>query len=353
MSGYSVGFLADLPSGPAKNDQVTTKLTPREIVMKLAITGAAGMVGQGVLSQIAAQVSQRPKWVEKLILVDLVPSPVPDALEPIADVIVGKYGDADVIERLVSARPDVIVHLASVVSQQAEQEFELGFAVNFDGTRSLLEAIRLANEQAGYCPRYIFASSMAVFGPPFQFPIPEEYHLTPRTSYGTQKALLELLLNEYSRRKFIDGVGIRLPTVCVRPGKPNAAASGFFSNIIREPLAGKPAVLPVNTHHRHWFVSPKSAARFFLHAMEVDTGQLGQQRNLDMPGVSATVAEQIDALRAVAGDSAVDLIQVEMDPAIEEIVAGWAPGFVAERARSLGFVAEASFEEIISEHISA
>jgi nucleoside-diphosphate-sugar epimerase len=190
-----------------------------------------------------------------------------------------------------------------------------------------------------------------VFGAPFPDAIGDEFLTAPLTSYGTQKAIGELLLSDYSRRGFFDGVGIRLPTICVRPGKPNKAASGFFSNIIREPLNGEEAVLPVPDDVMHWHASPRSAVGFLIHAATLDTGRLGARRNLTMPGVAATVTEQIAALRKVAGDNAAKRIRREPDPTIANIVAGWPRRFDARRARELGFAAERSFEEIIRIHI--
>ena len=190
-----------------------------------------------------------------------------------------------------------------------------------------------------------------MFGAPFPEAIGDEFFLTPLTSYGTQKAIGELLLSDYSRRGFFDGVGIRLPTICVRPGKPNKAASGFFSNIIREPLAGQEAVLPVTEDVRHWHASPRSAVGFLLHAATLDTGKLGWRRNLSMPGVSVTVGEQIESLRRVAGDKVVARIRREPDPVIIGIVAGWPRNFAPNRAESLGFTAEKSFDDIVRAHI--
>ena len=240
------------------------------------------------------------------------------------------------------------MHLAAVVSGEAEADFEKGYAVNFDGARALFEAIRA---QPGYRPRVIFASSIAVYGTPFPEPIPDDFHLTPLTSYGTQKAMCELLLADYSRRGFLDGIGLRLPTVCIRPGAPNKAASGFFSNILREPLAGKEAVLPVEDDVRHWHASPRAAVGFFRHAMRLDLARLGDRRSLAMPGLSATVAEQIEALRRAAGEKAVRLIRREPDPVIRRIVSGWATRIDASRALGLGFVADASFDAIIAAHV--
>jgi D-erythronate 2-dehydrogenase len=197
----------------------------------------------------------------------------------------------------------------------------------------------------------VFTSSIAVFGAPFPEAIGDEFLSAPLTSYGTQKAIGELLLSDYSRRGFFDGIGIRLPTICVRPGKPNKAASGFFSGIIREPLAGQEAVLPVPDSVRHWFASPRAAIDFLIHAAGIDTGRLGARRNLSMPGISATVAEQIESLRRVAGAKTAQLIRPQPDDAIMRIVEGWPRNFDARRALSLGFRADPSFDDIIRYHI--
>jgi UDP-glucose 4-epimerase len=256
--------------------------------------------------------------------------------------------DAGAVRARVAGRPEVIYHLAAVVSGEAEADFEKGYAVNFDGTRNLFEAIRAERD---YCPRVIFTSSIAVFGTPFPDPIPDDFHLTPLTSYGTQKAMGELLLNDYSRRGFLDGVGLRLPTICIRPGAPNKAASGFFSNILREPLSGKEAVLPVGEEVRHWHASPRAAVGFLRHALTLDTGRLGARRCVTLPGLSATVGEQIEALRRAGGEAAVRLIRREPDPVIAGIVAGWPTRFDARRAEALGFTAERSFDEIVAAHV--
>jgi nucleoside-diphosphate-sugar epimerase len=249
----------------------------------------------------------------------------------------------------VAARPDVIFHLAAIVSGEAEADFEKGYRINLDGTRYLIEAIRKVGD--GYKPRLVFTSSIAVFGAPFHEKIDDEFFTTPLTSYGTQKAIGELLLSDYARRGFLDGIGIRLPTICVRPGKPNKAASGFFSNIIREPLAGHEAVLPVSETVRHWHASPRSAVNFLIHAATLDGAMVGPRRNLTMPGLSVTVGEQIEALRKVAGENVVKRIRREPDPVIMKIVEGWARDFSPQRAPALGFKAETNFEDIIRIHI--
>ena len=301
------------------------------LVKKTLVIGAAGMIGRKLV----------PKLDGELILHDVVPfegsSVVSDLSTP---------GEA---EKLIASRPDLIFHLAAVVSGEAEADFEKGYRVNLDGTRNLFEAIRKVGN--GYKPRVVFTSSIAVFGAPFPEAIGDEYLSAPLTSYGTQKAISELLLSDYSRRGFFDGIGIRLPTICVRPGKPNKAASGFFSGIIREPLAGQEAVLPVPESVRHWFASPRAAVGFLIHASKVKTEALGARRNLSMPGVCATVGQQIEALRKVAGDKVARLIRRVPDPTIARIVEGWPQNFDAGRASALGFRADASFEQIIRIHI--
>jgi nucleoside-diphosphate-sugar epimerase len=300
------------------------------LVTKTLVIGAAGMIGRKLV----------PKLDGELILHDVVPF---EGASAVSDLSIP--GEA---EKLVASRPQLIFHLAAVVSGEAEADFEKGYRVNLDGTRRLFEAIRNQN----YRPRVVFTSSIAVFGAPFPEAIGDEFLNAPLTSYGTQKAISELLLSDYSRRGFFDGIGIRLPTICVRPGKPNKAASGFFSGIIREPLNGQEAVLPVPESVRHWFASPRAAIGFLIHASRLDTAKLGTRRNLSMPGVAATVGEQIAALRKVAGDKVARLIRREPDATVARIVEGWPQNFDASRALSLGFRADPSFEEIIRIHVA-
>ena len=301
--------------------------------MRILITGAAGMVGRKLAERLAGD------GVGEVDLVDVVEAPA---------ILVADLAEPGVAARLIARRPDVVFHLAAVVSGEAETDFEKGYRVNLDGTQLLLDAIRAVDE---YCPRVVFASSIAVFGGPLPDEIGDDYATTPRTSYGTQKAICELLLADYSRRGFLDGVAIRLPTICVRPGAPNLAASGFFSSIIREPLNGREAVLPVPDDVRHWHASPRSAVGFLLHAATIDSHALGGRRCLTMPGVSVTVGEQIEALRAIAGDDAIRLIRREPDETVTRIIADWPRRFDTHRATTLGFRAEASFEEIIRVYI--
>ena len=317
--------------------------------MHVMILGAAGMVGRKLVERIAREPDALGATISRLTLVDAFQPPVPEALRSLSNAMTFDLAQAGVADKLIETRPDLIFHLAAIVSGEAEADFDKGYAVNLDGTRALFDAIRQEGLKSDYMPRVVFASSIAVFGTPFPDVIPDEFFSTPLTSYGTQKAIAELLLADYSRRGIFDG--IRLPTICVRPGAPNKAASGFFSNILREPLAGKPAVLPVSDAVRHWFASPRAAVGFFVHAAKIDTAEVGPRRNLTMPGLSALVSEEIDALRRIAGDKAVALIRRESDPAIERIVAGWPTQFDAKRASALGFKAETSFDEILQVHI--
>jgi len=317
--------------------------------MHILIIGAAGMVGVKLTNRLVKDGALGGKVVDKLTLVDVVAPGKPENAPFAVATEATDLSIPGVADKLVAGRPDVIFHLAAIVSGEAEADFEKGYRINLDGTRYLFEAIRKVGD--GYKPRVVFTSSIAVFGAPFADAIVDEFHHTPLTSYGTQKAIDELLLADYTRRGFMDGIGIRLPTICVRPGKPNKAASGFFSGIIREPLAGQEATLPVSEDVRHWHASPRSAVNFLVHAAGLDGATVGPRRNLTMPGVSVTVGEQIAALRKVAGDNVAKRIRHTPDAVIMRIVEGWPRNFAPTRAPALGFRAEQSFEEIIRIHI--
>ena len=317
--------------------------------MHILIIGAAGMVGVKLTKRLIKDKALNGKAIDKLTLVDVVEPAKPEDAPFAVTAKAADLSTPGAAEQLVADRPDVIFHLAAIVSGEAEADFDKGYRINLDGTRYLFDAIRKIGD--GYRPRVVFTSSIAVFGAPFPDAIPDDFHHTPLTSYGAQKSIDELLLADYTRRGFMDGVGIRLPTICVRPGKPNKAASGFFSVIIREPLAGHEAVLPVSEDVRHWHASPRSAVNFLIRAAEVDGAAVGPRRNLTMPGVSVTVGEQIAALRKVAGDAVANRIRHEPDPVIMKIVEGWPRNFNPTRAPALGFKAEQNFEEIIRIHI--
>ena len=317
--------------------------------MHILITGAAGMIGRKLTARLVDDGGLNGRPIERLTLIDVTAPQRPEKFAGKVETTAADITDPAAVHAAVAGRPDVIFHLAAVVSGEAELDFEKGTRINLDGSRALLEAIRAAG--GGYHPRLVFSSSIAVFGAPFPDAIADDFHLTPLTSYGTQKAVVELLIADYTRRGFLDGVGIRLPSVVVRPGRPNKAASGFFSSIIREPLNGEDAVLPVDDSVLHWHASPRAAVGFLVRAAGLDAATLGPRVNLTMPGVCCTVAEQIAALRRIAGDKVAGRIRRVPDPLVARIVAGWPSRFDPRRALALGFKAEASFDEIIRVHI--
>jgi D-erythronate 2-dehydrogenase len=318
--------------------------------MHILITGAAGMIGRKLTARLAADGTLNGRPIETLTLIDVVAPQRPEKFSGKVEAVATDIADPAAVRAAVAGRPAVIFHLAGVVSGEAELDFEKGMRVNLDGSRTLFEAVRAVGD--GYRPRLVFTSSIAVFGAPFPPAIADDFHLTPLTSYGTQKAATELLLADYTRRGFLDGVGIRLPSIVVRPGRPNKAASGFFSSIIREPLSGEEAVLPVADSVLHWHASPRAAVGFLVHGAGLDAGKLGPRVNITMPGVCCTVAEQIAALRRIAGDKVASRIRREPDPLVARIVAGWPSRFDPARALALGFRAENSFDDIIRVHIA-
>ena len=320
--------------------------------MKILITGGGGMLGQKLIAGLAKVGSLNGKKIESVTVVDAYKQS--QALDGFDFKITSKI--VDITDRkecdaMIAEKPDVIFHLAAIVSGEAESDFEKGYRVNVDGMRNLFEAIRLISND--YCPRVVFTSSVAVYGGPYLEVADDNFILQPATSYGVQKAIGELLLNDYSRRGFFDGVGLRIPTLCVRPGLPNSAASGVFSNIIREPLMGIEATLTAGKDASMIFTSPRSAVGFLIHAAQMDTSGLGARRSLMMPGIYATLGDEIDALRRVAGDKIVGFIKEEIDPFVQEMLKSWNfPKFDAKRARSLGFTCEDSFDELIKTHIA-
>ncbi|MFZ1813703.1 MAG: D-erythronate dehydrogenase [Rhizobiaceae bacterium] len=317
-------------------------------MVKVLITGGGGMIGQKLASRLAREKSLCGQAISKMILHDIAsPGDVPADFA--ISKLTGDLADLQEAQRLAALQADVVFHLAGVVSGEAETNFDKGWAVNAHGTWQLLEAIRAKGST--YRPRFVFSSSIAVFGAPFPDIIPDEFFNTPLTSYGAQKAFGELLVSDYSRKGFIDGISLRLPTVCVRPGKANMAASSFFSGIIREPLNGQEAILPVPDTVRHWFASPKATAGFLVHAANLDLSRLGWRRALTMPGLCCSVADQIEALREIAGAEVADRIRFQPDERIMAIVSNWPERFEARRALDLGFTAERDFREIIRLYI--
>jgi nucleoside-diphosphate-sugar epimerase len=317
--------------------------------MHILMTGAAGMIGRKLATRLVQNGGLNEQPIDRLTLIDIVPPEQPAGFNGKVDLVTSDLAAPGAAAQAVAARPDAIFHLAGVVSAEAETDLEKGYRANLDGTRAVFEAIRLTGD--GYKPKVMFTSSCAVFGAPFPDAISDDFHLTPLTSYGTAKAMSELMLADFTRRGFLEGVGLRLPAICVRPGKPNKAASGFFSGIIREPLAGQEALLPVEESVLHTHATPRSAAGFLIHAAGLTREQLGDRININMPGVCCTVGEQIAALRRIAGDKVAARIRRSPDALVERIVAGWPSRFDARRAAALGFKVEATFDDIIRVHI--
>ena len=315
---------------------------------KILIIGGGGMVGQKLAHRLAVDPLGKN---DDVTLFDMV---FPENGAPAAEWIVGNVTDDDAIRKLAARRFDTVFHLVAIVSGESEMNFDLGWNVNMVAFRTFLEAFRAEVEvsEFSYKPKIVFTSSIAVFGAPYPEKIDDEFLQAPQTSYGAQKAISELMLTDYIRKGFFDGLSIRLPTICVRPGKANLAASSFFSGIIREPLNGQEAILPVPRDVRHWHASPKSAAGFLRHAAAMDLAEVGHRRALNMPGVSCTVEEQIEALRDVAGNNVVSLIREEPDGRIMTIVQGWPRDFAPERALALGFTVEEDFRDIIETYIA-
>ena len=316
---------------------------------RILIIGGGGMVGQKLAASLGVDGigdDQNPH----VTLFDLA---FGANGAPASARVAASVSDPGAIENQIAARPDLIFHVASIVSGEAETDFDKGWRVNHAGFWAFLEALRAEHLASGasYCPKVVFTSSIAAFGPPFPDQIGDEFLCAPQTSYGAHKAISELMLGDFSRKGFIDGIAIRLPTICVRPGKANLAASSFFSGIIRELLNGQQAVLPVDPGVRHWHASPRSAVGFLRHAAELDADKLGGRRTLNLPGVSCTVEEQIEALRDIAGSDVAALIRTEPDQAIMKIVGGWPQNFAPKRAEQLGFTADRDFDAIIRAYI--
>ncbi|MXQ06359.1 NAD-dependent epimerase/dehydratase family protein [Alphaproteobacteria bacterium GH1-50] len=309
----------------------------------ILIIGGGGMVGQKFAHSLAsAPLSEDDR-------VTLFDRSFPDAAPLPGERVLGDITDRTAVSALLARRFDIIYLLASVVSGEAERDFRKGYEINLGGFWHIMSRLEAEHEDSGntYRPRLVFTSSIAVFGPPYPERIDDDFPPAPATSYGTQKAVSELLIADLSRRGIIDGLSLRLPTICVRPGAANLAASSFFSGIIREPLNGQEAPLPVPEDIRHWHASPRSAAGFLRHAAGIDFERAGHRRALNLPGVSCTVGEQIAALRDIAGNEIAALIRPAPDQTIYRIVTGWPRDFDPQLARSLGFRAEATFHDII------
>lgn len=318
--------------------------------MNILVTGAAGFLGRRLIEALLLRGSLTDRMgqsrpIEQIVAFDMVE--LTGINDPRVKVVCGDIANAHVLERLIDANTDSIFHLAAVVSSQAEADFELGMRINFSATQHMLERVR----QLGTCPKWVMTSSVAVFGGQLPEQVPDNQVWAPQSSYGTQKAMNDLLLADYSRRAFVDGRSLRMPTIVVRPGKPNLAASSFASGIIREPLNGQTSVCPVPLDTRLWLMSPAQAIRNLIHGHELGSEQLTEGRVINMPGLSITVERMIDALRQTAGAQVVERIRLEPNQAIERIVGSWPGAFCATYSRDLGFTADERFTDVIEQFI--
>ncbi len=314
--------------------------------MKVLVTGAAGFLGRRLITALL-DAANAGIGVSKVMAVDIGPC---DLSDPRIESRTGSINDPAFLETVVERDVDVVYHLAAVLSGQAEAEFDIGMQVNVDGTRTLLEACR---KQPARPPRFVFGSSLAVFGGPMPEVVPENMALQPQSSYGAEKAIGELLVSEYSRRGFIDGIVCRLPTISVRPGKPNSAASSFVSGIIREPVAGIESVCPVPLDTRLWISSPDAVIRNLVRAASLSSAALAGRRILDLPGLTVTPAQMLDSLARLGGAKARALARHQEDERIKDIVCSWPGAFDVGRALALGFTGDESVDAIVSQYIMA
>lgn len=314
--------------------------------MRIVITGGAGFLGLRLAKAILqrgtltdARGLARP--IEELVLVDV--ASATGVEDPRVKLLTGDLADAKLIERAITPETHSIFHLAAVVSGQAEADFDIGMRVNLDATRALLERCRRCTEP----PKFVFTSSLAVFGGQLPDPVPDTAALTPQSSYGTQKAIGELLVYDMTRKGFIDGRSLRLPTVTVRPGKPNKAASGFASGMIREPLAGIDAIVPVRPETRMWVISPNAVVANLIAGHEAAAERFTHTRSVNVPGITVSMREMVDALRAVAGEQAAQRVRWQYDPAVDRIVSSWPAAFDTKFGASLGMVGDRDVESIV------
>lgn len=311
-------------------------------VMKALVTGAAGFLGSRLSEAI---LGGRLGPLSRLVAVDTTACALTD---PRIDCRAGTIADADFVDSLFDDHVDVIFHLAAVLSGQSEAEFDVGMRVNVDGTRNLLEACRRLRRP----PRFVFTSTLAVYGGPLPDVVPEDAPVQPESSYGAAKAIAEMLVSEYSRRGFVDGISCRLPTVAVRPGAPNSALSSFVSGIVREPLAGIEAVCPVPLDTPLWICSPDVLTRNLLHAATLPASELRGRRIVNLPGLSVTPGEMLDSLERFAGPAARALVRAEPDPRLMKIVCSWPGAFDVSRALGLGFAADPDVDAIVGQFVA-
>ena len=319
--------------------------------MRIVITGGAGFLGRRLALRLLERgtltdANGRPREIAQIVLLDVVPATLP--ADPRLTTIAGDLADAAVVERAVTRDTDTVFHLAAVVSGQAEADFDIGMRVNLDATRLLLERCRALAAP----PKFVFTSSLAVFGGPVPDPVTDDAPVTPQASYGAQKLIGEYLVYDMTRKGFVDGRSLRLPTVTVRPGKPNKAASSFASGIIREPLAGVDAICPVAPATRMWVQSPRAVIENLIIGHEVPATSFAHTRSVNVPGICVPVADMVAALRKVAGDAVADRVKWIHDPVIDRIVATWPANFAPKLGPALGMKADTDFESIVRAYIA-
>jgi nucleoside-diphosphate-sugar epimerase len=318
--------------------------------MRIVITGGAGFLGSRLARAVLARdtltdAQGEAREVKELVLLDVVPANLSD---PRVSVVTGDLADPALIERVVTSGTDSIFHLAAVVSGQAEAEFDVGMRVNVDATRALLQRCRKLTKP----PKFVFTSSLAVFGGPLPDPVPDDAPLTPQTSYGAQKAIGELLVYDMTRKGFIDGRSLRLPTITVRPGKPNKAASSFASGIIREPLSGVDAICPVAPSTGVWVSSPRTVIGNLIVGHEIPAARFVHTRSINVPGIHVGVGEMVATLRRIAGDAVADRVKWQLDPTIDRIVSTWPARFASTLGPALGMRADPDFDSIVRAYIA-
>jgi D-erythronate 2-dehydrogenase len=314
--------------------------------MHVLILGGGGFIGRRLATELAENGGLLQGPVTRLTLVDI-GFPEEMLQEESFDCLQVDFSDKATMRTILQRRPDVIFHLAAIVSGEAEKNFELGMKINFQASLQLLEICR----ELALQPRIVFASSCGVFGGDVSKVITDDTDPKPRSSYGTQKAMVELLMNDYSRRGFVDARSLRLPTIAVRPGKPNAATSSFISGIIREPLNGKNASYPVPPETKFWIQSPGRVIQNFIHAANIDEALLGNDRTINLPGLTVSVQEMIKSLEKLTGPEVTSLIAYEHDAFLQSIVLTWPPHFDPQKGSRLGFVSDTSVEEIIRSYM--
>ena len=310
--------------------------------MRVVITGGCGFLGR----RVALCLLERGD-IDDLVLFDNATSALPLPEDTRLRLVVGDIADRETVRGVISPATASVFHLAAVVSGQAEADTDLGYRVNLDGTRAVLDACRAL----GTCPRVVFASSLAVYGGELPSAVGDETPLTPQTSYGTQKAIGELLVNDYSRKGFVDGRAVRLPTVVVRPGRPNRAASTFASSMIREPLAGHEAVCPVSPDTVMALASPRCVVAGLVHGLGIPGDAFGASRSLQLPGFSVSVGDMAAALRRAGGEVAYARLRWQPDPQVQAIISSWPPALATPRAEALGFGRDSGIDEVVEAFI--